>query len=355
MPDPDSHFNFVIKVGLYPECFDGQCHSTPKWSDILTEGGLAIDAGHQGYRAIKTNCMNPLTGSAYSSTPLDQAKRDKVFFRLADNLLDYITKLRGGEITSDEHDSLWLAVFGKGRQWVNHNKDVGTLHFKFVDKNRQSGKAEPLPELFPRSCPCPRGTPPTRPTLSPTHQDCIRQEQGIEEKLACLALAPPKIARAATCSVPVVEPESDPGLALRNLALGLDCDRGYDDSGVGDGDWGWGDWGWGDWGWGWDWDWDLEVYEFELELLARTSSQKSKPLQELSLLSRPCPRGTPPPRPTLSPNHQHCIRQEQGIVEKLACLALAPPKIARAATCSVLSVDPGFSQRQTLSKTPRAA
>ena len=70
---------------------------------------------------------------------------------MADNLLDYVTKLRAGEICKEEHRDLWLAVLSQGRQWINHNKDVGKLHFKMVGKDNK-----PLPFLFEK--PCPLGT-----------------------------------------------------------------------------------------------------------------------------------------------------------------------------------------------------
>jgi hypothetical protein len=140
---------------------------------------------------------------------VDQAKRDKVFCRLAGNLLDYITKLRAGEVSSDDHESLWLAVLSlsKGRQWVNHNKDVGILHFKFVGENKQPERAYPLPRLFPSSYPCPRGT--AEPQPFATRDASAQHEHDVSSAAAVgNALAVPTLARVATVPLQIHKPGS---------------------------------------------------------------------------------------------------------------------------------------------------
>ena len=144
---------FTIVLVLRREWFAGPYTSTGTlWSSILTETHRHTNSNSHDEEVpydflIKTHCMNPKTRQRYSHHGDERVKRDKVFFCLAENLYDYVSKVRRGVISYATHTSLWLTILSKERRWFNHNKDVPFLHFKFVDKDG------PRPPLFEHTCP----------------------------------------------------------------------------------------------------------------------------------------------------------------------------------------------------------
>lgn len=65
------------------------------------------------------------------ASPCRVGRSQKVFFRRAESLRDYIIKLRDKKISKKAHSELFRVVLETFKQdFVNHNFDVRLLHFK---------------------------------------------------------------------------------------------------------------------------------------------------------------------------------------------------------------------------------
>lgn len=66
-------------------------------------------------------------------SPCKIGNPNKVFFKNADNLKDYIEKLNSKKISQKDHIKLFvttLKAFKNQKMFVNHNLDIKYLHFK---------------------------------------------------------------------------------------------------------------------------------------------------------------------------------------------------------------------------------
>lgn len=199
--DDTGHFTIVLV--LRREWFTGPYTSRDtSWASILTEADGLTDSEPVVEEVpfnflVKTDCLNPKTRKIYSPHVDDQAKRDKVFFCFAENLRDYVFKVRRGVISYAAHTSLWLTVLSKGRRWFNHNKDVPFLHFKFVDKDGIR------PPLFEHTCPVGEAITKTytSPVCAPLHAPSLVRSQTYTCKSpVCAPLHAPSLVRSQTTS-----------------------------------------------------------------------------------------------------------------------------------------------------------
>lgn len=79
------------------------------------------------------SCAAERDCSFIKRSPCKYGMSNKVFFKKARFLKDYISKLATGVITKQEHLKLFEVVDRVcGKKYVNHNRDVALLHFKSI-------------------------------------------------------------------------------------------------------------------------------------------------------------------------------------------------------------------------------
>jgi hypothetical protein len=137
---------FFVKLQLKFETFAGPYKRPQEWHQLKAK--TVLDAGFHGFRMIKTDCLDPKTGNEF--TPRSQHRGRKVFVRGAENLLDYIRQLQSQQISFAAHEAVWRQVLTPNLRFLNHNKDVDKLHFKFEQKQLFS---TPAPWLCTESAP----------------------------------------------------------------------------------------------------------------------------------------------------------------------------------------------------------
>ena len=105
-----------------------RCHDTdrgcPAWEEI---GCREVDFA--GFH-LKTVCMNPVTKTWY--LPDQYLKAQKVFVFGYENFFEYLRALQEDSISFEQHYELFTYLYQKGGVFVNHNRDVNILHFKFA-------------------------------------------------------------------------------------------------------------------------------------------------------------------------------------------------------------------------------
>jgi hypothetical protein len=80
---------------------------------------------------IRTNCRDS-NGIPFN----EEHRRAKLFVKGVTNMLDYMKKIKTGQITKKRHNAVWSNIQNTlfiNKKWtlLNHNKDVEILHFKF--------------------------------------------------------------------------------------------------------------------------------------------------------------------------------------------------------------------------------
>lgn len=101
--------------------------STPTWSELQCK-----DKKLKSGLKIKTDCIS-MKEKKYMPESLGF---NKVFVKGKKNLYFYIDSIQKGKITKDNHIELFNILLEKrnklGKNLINHNTDVNTLHFKFT-------------------------------------------------------------------------------------------------------------------------------------------------------------------------------------------------------------------------------
>jgi hypothetical protein len=86
------------------------------WSRLACRREMRI-----GKLTLKTDCVSR-----------SQLGQQKVFVKGYDDLLDYARALASKRISKKDHTALFRYLSSKPGTLVNHNLDLGTLHFKYV-------------------------------------------------------------------------------------------------------------------------------------------------------------------------------------------------------------------------------
>jgi hypothetical protein len=120
-------------TGVHSECFETNS-SNPSTDCEDLDLSCKNKNGDEIVDCFKTNMKDPRTKEKYSLLlNKNILSRDKVFFKCANNLADYVRKLKENIISKNTNRKLWNLIFSKNKPFFNHNQDVAYLHFKFND------------------------------------------------------------------------------------------------------------------------------------------------------------------------------------------------------------------------------